>query len=78
MVEVNTTDDRLNWNETWRTWSAKASDLGWLLGPVRITDMRTGESQYFTFQYKQVDNENEILAWWFIASNGTKLKLLRA
>ena len=78
MVDVYTNDNRISWNEIWRTWSAKASDLGWLLGPVLITEPQTGVSQRYNFQYPQVDEGGEIIAWWFGSEDGTKLKLLRA
>ena len=78
MVDVYTHDNRISWNATWRTWHAKASDLGWLLGPVQITDPQTGSGRRYDFQYPQIDEGGEIIAWWFASEDGTKLKLLRA
>lgn len=78
MTDVYTTDNRIIWNEIWRIWSAKSSDLGWLLGPVQITDPQTGIGRRYDFQYPQTDENGEIIAWWFASEDGTKLKLLRA
>lgn len=77
MAYIHTNDNRIRWNEIWRTWSAKKSDFGCTLDPVLITDFETGFDRKYRFQYIQVNDDGKAIAWWFAAEDGTKLKIVQ-